>query len=333
MDRRINMLKTVPVASRILITGGFGFIGSQLLRLLRGYDVTVLDNLMSGMPLTTAPFILGDVRDVKLMTEIVPRYDIIIHMAAVVGEPACIINTSVSQEINASGTYNITGNLTPAQKFIFMSSSSVYGEQSENHVMHEGMTPYPNNNYAFHKTIGEWYTRHSDADFIILRPVTTFGVTDRIRMDLLVNNFVYQALTEGKVEVFESQLPRPAVHVYDVARVLKDAIDDKLAWNEIYNVGNPELALTKYQLATKICDMTGADIIPIEGKALDTRDYKIDFEKLLERGFTYTENSLWHCVKQIEANIENIRRNPDKYQTTEIFKQFLLKEKKGNVYN
>lgn len=322
-----NILKSLPTASKILIIGGFGFVGSKLLQLLRGYNVTVLDNLMYGNRLhTDTPFIFGDVRNRALIKSIIPNYDIIIHLAGIVGEPSCILDTRISHNINVQGTYNITDHLNYDQKFIFLSSTSVYGN-IDNHVAHEGINTRPNNNYAVHKACGELSTKMSLAEWIILRPVSAFGLSSRIRMDLIANNFIYQALTSKKIKVYQPEIYRPIVHVFDFARVIKYAIDDLLAWNEIYNVCDPNLHFTKIRLAERISELTGAEIVTIQGKDLDMRDYAIESEKLLESGFVYSSNPLQRAIEEIDINLEIIQENPEKYQTTEIFRQFLSKER------
>jgi len=324
-DPRIFTNSGLPVTSpKILILGGFGYVGTKLLELLRGYDVTVVDNLLSGAkPLSDVKFIYGDIRDFDLMYVLIPRYDIIIHLAAIVGEPACLINPGVARDINVNGLQNVINVLQRYQKFIFISSSSVYGNVPGNTTVTEETVLQPNNHYALHKTFGETLTTNSGIPYIILRPATAFGVSQRIRLDLLVNTFIYEALTTGKIDVFEPELIRPMIHVNDFARVIKSAVMDELGWNEIYNIGDPSLTVTKYMLAQKIGDPLGARVQIINGSSIDLRNYNISFDKIISRGFIFSTDTIKHAVTEIQQHIDVLKENPKKFSTPEMFTRFL----------
>lgn len=314
---------------RVLITGGFGFVGSKLIELLsyrNNLEVTVIDNLMSGSKFDAdVTFIEGDIRDVTLMDKLVPRFDVIIHLAAIVGEPACVINPQFAFSVNVSGTRSILKAMRKNQRIIFTSTSSVYGNRP-NEVVTEDSQPLPINNYAQHKYQSELDIQHSGVEYIIVRPVTAFGITRRTRLDLLVNTLIYDAITHGHLEIFEPNIMRPIIHVNDFASILEDALYDDLSRNEVYNIGDPFYNMTKLQLATKIADLCGATIVEKDGVSLDPRNYDVSFHKLMASGILLGGNRLELAVQQIYRIKNEIALHPESFSTPYKVQQFLLQE-------
>jgi len=279
---------------RILITGGFGFVGSQLLQLLAqrtDLSITVIDNLLSGDEPLNIPFIYADIRNADVIDKLIPQFDTIVHLAAIVGEPACIINPSFPYNTNVIGTRNILAAMTSNQRIIFTSTSSVYGNRPNERVTEESQ-PLPLNNYAQHKYTSEKDIIESNKQYTIVRPVTAFGITHQTRMDLLVNAFIYDALSFQKIEVYEPNIMRPIIHVIDFAKILIAAIDNKLASNTIYNMGDPKYTTTKLKLAEYIAQLCGAKVTIGSGSSLDLRDYDVSDDKLIETGFQFGNNIL-----------------------------------------
>jgi len=323
-------LKKPPVAYKILLIGGYGFVGSQVLKLLDGYDISVYDNLLSGPALSTAPYIYGDIRNDILLHSIIPDYDIIVHLAGIVGEPACSLDPTVAYDINVLGTKNIISSLNANQKYIYISSTSVYGDVDSKIIVNEDSSINPTNHYARHKAISESLIKNlCKAKYIIMRPATAFGISDRIRLDLLVNTFIFQALDHGYIEVFEPEIIRPIIHVFDFARAIKFAIDDHMSWNETYNIGNPSLTMYKLVLAEKIASLCDATVIIGKGSSLDPRNYYVSFEKILESGFIFSDNSLELAIDQFKENLLRISLSPERFSTPELFAQFL--KERNNV--
>jgi nucleoside-diphosphate-sugar epimerase len=329
------MLKRLPVnrygeGMKILITGGFGFVGSKLLDILTNrydLDITVIDNLLSGDNLNyKVHFIEGDIRNRNVMDKLIPQFDTIIHLAAIVGEPACIINPDFAYNINVQGTRNILSAMTKHQRIIFTSTSSVYGNRP-NELVTEESIPLPINNYAQHKYISELDIQYSGKDYIILRPVTAFGITQRIRLDLLVNTLIYEGLSYGRIEVFEPSIMRPIIHVNDFARIIAGALFDILPYNQVYNIGDPFYTMTKLQLAKEIAMLTGATVIEKDGKSLDPRNYDVSFQKLMDTDFVFIGNRLSLAVSQIKSVQYTIAENPKSFSTPYRVEQFLLQEK------
>jgi nucleoside-diphosphate-sugar epimerase len=310
---------------KILITGGFGFIGTALLPLLKNHEIVVIDNLLSGAELKypNVEFIYGDIRNKRLLARLkIESYDVVIHMAAIVGEPACQVNDEFSTDINVCGTYNITERLGPNQLFICMSTSSVYGTVDSSVKVTEDVKPQPINLYGRQKYISEYFTKTCDATYIILRPATAFGVSKRIRLDLLINTLAFEALSTHKIELFEPDLIRPMIHVCDLARFIKYAIDGNTDVNTIYNLGNPSLTLTKRNLVTYIANMTDSAIVESNQVSLDPRNYDIDFNKLLDTGFDFNYG-IHNGIEQIAANLKYLMQDPKKYNTPAMVREFI----------
>lgn len=318
---------------RVLITGGYGFVGTQLLRTISlEPEVTVLDNLMGyagELPRSVLPpnhhFVFGDIRDKLLIGELVRSHDIIIHLAGIVGYPACRINPKLAYEVNVDGTKNITDALTKTQKFIFISSSSVYGHQTID-IVDESDPINPLTEYADHKAIGETLTKESAAKYIILRPATAFGKSDRLRLDLLPNTLIYDALINKKIEVFEPKVVRPFIHVLDFARALCHIIEGKAEWNKTYNIGNPELVMTKIALINRIAELTEVEVVPMEGKDLDQRNYYLDISKFSNTGFAYSPETLELAFAQLSIDRNTFAGKYQEFSSPYMLKKYLEKD-------
>lgn len=311
----------------IFITGGFGFIGTALLPLLKEHKVTVLDNLLSGAEIKYphVEFIYGDIRNARLIARLRPEnYDVVIHMAAIVGEPACQVHDEFSTEINVLGSYNIAERIQQGQLFINMSTSSVYGAVDSSKKVTEDTTPQPINLYGRHKYISEYFAKMNDANYVILRPATAFGVSQRIRLDLLINTLIFEGLTTKKIKLFEPDIIRPMVHVRDVARFIKYIIDGKTQTKTIYNIGNPELTLTKRNLVSYIANMLGTEIEETAETSLDPRNYDIDFSRIVSTGFEF-KDGIHTAISEMTANglLARLKQDPQKYNTPAMVREFI----------
>lgn len=316
---------------KVLITGGFGFVGSELVKQLLRYDtieITVLDNLLSGQQLLyNVHFIESDIRNMNVMDKLIPQFDTIIHLAAIVGEPACVINTDFAYAVNVSGTRNILRAMTKNQRIIFTSTSSVYGNRP-NELVDEESWPIPINNYARYKYQSELDIQSSMIPHVIVRPVTAFGITQRTRIDLLVNTLIYEAVSTGIIQVYEPNIMRPIIHVVDFARILIDALHGYFSQG-IYNIGDPFYSMTKLRLAQEIASLCNATVKHVEGTSLDPRDYDVSFQKLINTGFRFGGNRLALTIQQIKAAQATIAQNPDMFSTPYKVKLFLERDSRG----
>lgn len=290
---------------RVLIAGGAGYIGGKMTNLLieRRHTVTVYDSLVyESRYLKDVPFIYGDIRDRKKLLNIMPDYDVVIWLAAIVGDGACAIDPYLTQSINEDSVKWLVDNYKG--KIVFMSTCSVYGANRD--AVDEESETNPLSVYAETKLNAEQYIIKYAHDYLIFRLGTVFGLGDRhsrIRLDLVVNVLTMKA-TQGEVlTVFGGEQWRPLIHVIDVG----EAVDYSLR-NHITGLYN--LSCGNYQIS-KIAEVIKT-LIP-ETKITYT---KMEFEdmrnyKLKGPGFTSTgwneQYSLMDGIKEIKNIVESGR--------------------------
>lgn len=303
---------------KILITGGAGFIGTSLIPILleKKYEVTVLDNLMyGGYPLlpffkySNFNFIKGDIRDKITLKNVMKKNDIVIHLAAIVGYGACRKDPKLAHDVNFLGTKNIVDNLSKNQYIFFASTGSNYGELKDQICTEE--TPLkPLSIYGKTKTAGEMYVIENANKYIAYRFATAFGVSPRFRLDLLPNEFVYQAVTQKYLVVYEKHFMRTFIHVRDMANSFLFAINNlKKMTNQVYNVGSEKLNYSKEEICNMIIKQTGAYVHYAEvGKDADKRNYEVSYEKIGKIGFK-TTISFEAGIKELIQSIPTIQIN------------------------
>jgi nucleoside-diphosphate-sugar epimerase len=267
---------------KILVVGGAGYVGGGIVdKLITNHEVTVYDSLVYETSYRKqVDFIYGDIRDHKKLNSILNNYDCVIWLAALVGDGACSINPSLTQEINAESVKNLTKNYSG--RIVFLSTCSVYGAQEG--VLSEDSSTNPLSEYASSKLIAEKYLE--DSNVIIFRLGTLFGISDqysRIRLDLVVNILVTKALMENKMSVFGGDQWRPLLHVNDVANAIDATIETQV--NGIFNLHYQNFKIIEIaeEIRKKI---TTAEIIKTPLKFQDARNYQVTSDKLLrETGF------------------------------------------------
>jgi nucleoside-diphosphate-sugar epimerase len=265
--------------NKILITGGAGYIGSVLSEHLlnSGYKVTILDNLMykqtSILHLFNREnfkFILGDVRDKSLLQNLVKDHDIIIPLAAIVGMPACEMNPQLAIDVNYIQIVNILEVLTPSHKLIVPNTNSQYGSSKE--IITEESPFNPLSLYAKTKCDSE-NDILNNGNGISLRLATVFGVSPRMRTDLLVNDFVYKSCLDGYLVLFESHFKRNYIHVKDIAMTFQFMIENyEICKGQAFNVGLSSANLSKLELSQKIKEYIPSLVIKKD-------EYKTDFDQ------------------------------------------------------
>ena len=279
---------------KVLITGGAGYLGSNLTRHLleAGYTVTVLDNLMYDqvtlLHLFGNPkfqFELGDVRDKKLLQELVGLNDVIIPLAAIVGMPACKANPELTVAVNYQQVADIVEVLRDDQKLILPNTNSQYG--SSDSIITEESPFNPLSLYAKTKCDAE-NTMLAKGNGVSLRLATVFGVSPRMRTDLLVNDFVYKSIVDGYLVLFEAHFKRNYIHVQDIARTFQFIIEnyDKCK-GHAFNVGLSTANLSKLELAEKIKSHIPSLVIKQDDfkEDFDKRNYIVSNEKLEALGW------------------------------------------------
>jgi nucleoside-diphosphate-sugar epimerase len=278
----------------ILITGGAGYVGSVLVRKLvsLGYNVKVIDSLVFGNDGISSlinekkiEFFNLDIRETEKISSIIQNIDCVIHLAAIVGEPLCKKIPDAAKQINEFATKNLV-NICKDKKvkrFIFASTCSNYG--SSQNVVNESSPVMPLSLYSECKVNSEKFILDQNNDIFetcVLRFATAHGLSPRMRFDLLVQEFIRDAIVDKKISIFGADFWRPLVHVEDMADACISAIDasSQLISGQIYNVGNDKENYTKIKLAEIIKEfITDVEIEIIKSKK-DPRNYKVSFEKI-----------------------------------------------------
>jgi nucleoside-diphosphate-sugar epimerase len=280
----------------ILITGGAGYIGSLLVPnlLSQGHSVTVLDNFMYKQT-SLAPsvrdekltLVFGDVRDESLMKAHLAKADVIIPLAAIVGAPACDSDPIAAQSINKDSILWLLKQLSPNQRIIMPTTNSAYGSGDQNNYCDENSPLNPLSLYARDKVTVETALMELP-NATSFRLATVFGISPRMRLDLLVNNFAYRALTDGFVIVFEGHFKRNYIHVLDVIQAFNLGLNDEKNFKgEIFNVGLSEANISKIDLCREIQSLipTFTFLEAALGKDPDQRNYVVSNQKIENFGF------------------------------------------------
>lgn len=281
---------------RVLVTGGAGYIGSVLCATLleQGHHVTVVDSLLYGQrslfhlcALPRFDFIFGDARDERLMAAEIAKADVLIPLAAVVGAPACDRDPWMAQSVNLDAIVLLNRLRSPQQLVIYPNTNSGYGTRSGDVHCTEESELAPITHYGRTKVAAEQELLQSP-NAITLRLATVFGTSQRMRIDLLVNHFVYAAVSDGYVSIFEKDFKRNYVHIRDVADCFQHCIVHAEAMvGRTYNVGLDEANLSKGELALKIKEhLPGFHIeFSAHGSDPDKRNYIVSNQRLREAGF------------------------------------------------
>ena len=293
---------------KVLITGGAGYIGACLVPILLedGFEVCVYDNLTFNanhlLRYVSNPdfsFIKGNVLDRPKLQEAIHEVDHIIHLAALVGYPACRAQPTLAREINVTGTENVVASCDAKyQKLYFGSTGSNYGALPDGFCDED--TPLnPLSLYGLTKTEAERKIMDYP-DSIAFRFATAYGVSPRMRLDLLLNNLVYDAVKQRYMVVYESHFMRTFIHVRDIARSFLHAIKNHSSMRgEVYNVGTDENNLSKLQLGNLVSQITGAELHLADfAEDEDKRNYQVSYSKIRKAGFD--------CINDISSGIKEL---------------------------
>jgi nucleoside-diphosphate-sugar epimerase len=289
------MTKTKATA-HVLVTGGAGYIGSVLCRQLldRRYRVTVLDNfmyrqnsLLDCCPEASFQVVRGDCRDERVVADLLRDADIVIPLAALVGAPLCNRDRVGAYTINFEAIQLVTKLSSKDQRIIFPVTNSGYGIGQPGIPCTEDSPLRPISLYGETKVKAERVVLDR-GNAITLRLATVFGTSPRMRMDLLVNDFVWRAVHDRAVTVFEGQCKRNYIHIRDVVKAFLYAIDHfETMKNRPYNLGLDDANLSKVELCREIQRILPQFVFceaPI-GEDPDKRDYIVSNERILSTGF------------------------------------------------
>lgn len=293
----------------VLVTGGAGYIGSILVpRLLKeGYRVIVIDNLMHKqvtlLDCFSHPqfeFVKGDVADEALMKKWIEKVDVVIPLAAIVGAPACSLNPSLAKLVNFDAIRILIRHLGPHHKVLFPNTNSGYGIGESNEFCTEKSPLRPVSLYGQLKVEIEKELLNTK-QAVCFRLATVFGVSPRMRLDLLVNDFTYRACHDRSIVLFEEHFKRNFIHVQDVAGAFLFGLKNFDAMKgEAFNVGLSDANLSKRELCEKIKNYITELYIhsaPI-GKDPDQRDYIVSNAKIEKLG--------WKPSKTLDDGIKEL---------------------------
>lgn len=304
---------------RVLITGGAGYVGTTLTAALleKGYFVRCYDVLtFGGDPLIqffrnkNYEFVNGDIRDGEKLRKSLQDIDVIIHLAAIVGYPACKKDPEMAVQVNLNGTKILNLARQRHQPIIFASTGSSYGALIDD-VCTEDTPLNPLTVYG--RTKGEAEKILLDAGSVVAyRFATAFGLSPRLRLDLLVNDFCYQAVRNRSLVVYEAYFKRTFIHVADMARAFIHAVENyDMMKDNIYNCGDNSMNASKMDIAELIKKRVdfyfhAADIEKDE----DARNYEVSYDKLSATGY-HTEISLDQGIDEMVRAFQVIQiHNP-----------------------
>ena len=303
--------------ANILVTGGAGYLGSTMVPelLAKGHNVTVLDNFMYGEPslnhVCYHPNFNVYKGDIRIKSDIAPllnQADVIIPLGALVGAPICKQDPIGATTTNVDAIKMMLNMLDRDQLVIMPTTNSAYGSGDDNNFCTEESPLNPISKYAIDKVeVENALVEHGN--FISYRLATVFGMSPRMRIDLLVNDFVYRAVKDGFVILFESHFKRNYIHVRDIAKAFVHAVDHRITMKgNIYNVGLSEANVSKWELCEHIQKFipTFTFIESPIGEDPDKRNYIVSNEQIEKTGFK-TDVTLDAGIQELIKGFRMIR--------------------------
>ena len=313
---------------KIFITGGAGYVGSKLVPILieNQHEVTVLDLMMYGENVLDKDSKLsvfkGDIRDTKLLEEIIPGHDVVIHLACISNDPSFELNPQLGKSINLDAFEPIVNisRKNKVKRFIYASSSSVYGIKKEKNVT-EDMSLEPLTDYSkFKGDCEKILNNYKSDDFIVttIRPSTVCGYAKRQRLDLVVNILTNHAYHNRKIKVFGGDQLRPNVHINDMVAsylTVLDAPIEKIN-GEIFNVGYRNQTVN--ELAEDVRTIIGADVKILKTISDDNRSYHVSNEKIKTILGFEPKYTIQDAVKDLKLAFDN-KLLPDSFEDKKYF--------------
>jgi nucleoside-diphosphate-sugar epimerase len=281
----------------VLVTGGSGYVGAEVVKRLLddGTEVRILDSLLHGqseiaddLKQRGADVRIGDIRDVEARRGALDGVSAVVHLAAIVGDPACALEPDVAQEVNVDSTRALIDDAATAGvgHLVFASTCSNYGRMSDPETpIDETGTLSPVSLYAEQKVaIEKMLLGRGDADpqATCLRFATVYGAGQRMRFDLTVNEFIRELWADNDLEVFGEQFWRPYVHVRDAAKGVQTVLEagpDKVG-GDVFNVGHSDENYRKLDLVELMQSKIPTGRVSFVHRDEDPRDYKVSFEKI-----------------------------------------------------
>ncbi len=297
---------------RILVTGGAGYLGTLLVPMLleRGQRVVLFDNFTWGLkPILHfaadegLSIVTGDVRNADALAAAGEGCEAVMHLAAIVGYPACAADPHLAYAVNVDGTRNVVA-AAGGRPVIFASTGSTYGKVEG--ICTEDTPIAPLTLYGSTKREAEQLV--AGAGGVSLRFATVFGVSPRLRLDLLVNDFVYQAVSHRQIILYEGHFRRTFLHARDAARAFVFALDHLDAMRgQAFNVGDESMNYTKRDVALRIRDQVDYYLHEAQvGQDADRRDYEVSYARL--RGLGYAAGTpLDEGIRELVKVLSHLR--------------------------
>ena len=299
---------------KIYITGGGGYVGSNLIPSLlkKGFKVTVLDLFIYGEDVldkhTNLECIKGDIRDQELLKKSIQGHDVVIHLACISNDPSFELNPLLGRSINLDAFEPLVkiSKFAGVKRFIYASSSSVYGVKNELDV-NETMTLEPMTDYSKFKAECEMIlSSYNSTNFVTttIRPATVCGYARRQRLDVVVNIFTNIAFHKREISVFGGKQLRPNIHINDMTKAYIKVLEapDDLISNEIFNVGDKNFTVLELAEITK--SVVGNDVKLVLSHSDDNRSYHISSKKILNLLNFKTENTIKDAVIDLQLAIK-----------------------------
>jgi nucleoside-diphosphate-sugar epimerase len=309
------------MSGRVLVTGGAGYVGSIVVDELlgHGFHVRVLDSLAHGsVPSLLLPwgdpkfeFVRGDVRDDDLRPRALEGVDSVVHLAAVVGDPACARQPDLAREVNLEATKALLEDARRAGvgRFVFASTCSNYGKIDGDRHADEDFELRPVSLYAETKVAAEREVLSMNGSLAptCLRFATVYGTSPRMRFDLTVNEFTCDLAVKNELVVFGEQFWRPYVHVRDAARAIVGVLVAPLSTvrQEVYNVGDTQENYRKLDIVAILRERFPDAAIEFVHKDEDPRDYRVSFEKFSRQIGFKANRSVTQGVDEILALVRS----------------------------
>ena len=327
-------------SAKVLVTGGAGYIGSHMVLALldAGYSPLILDNFSTGhykniahiVDNTNFTFIDGDIRDFNVCQEVTKYVDVVLHQAALGSVPRSIKDPRTTNDVNVSGFLNImeASRQNGVERFIYASSSSVYGIKEEESVT-EDLKAEPITDYSKFKLECENILLNHEGNFhkTIIRPATVCGYSERQRLDVIVNILTNHAYFNKKIIIHGGEQLRPNIHIDDMSESYIHVINNsKISDNEIFNVGDENHSVSKLaEMVKEACPY--AELI--KEKVIDQRSYKISSEKIYNKIGFKTRKTIKDAIDDLvkafsEKKLFNSFENEEFYNIKIIKKKLKL---------
>lgn len=274
-----------------LITGGLGYIGQVLQQELskKGHYFTIVDNDLLNLHNWKQKIDITNYNDFNFLSNLIQNSDVVVNLAAIVGDQACLVDTRLAIEINCRGMQHLTNLCNKlGKKIIHVSTCSIYGEGSE--VLTEESQTFPVDFYGQTKFQQERFLLENGKKFCVLRLGTAYGWSPRMRFDLVMNLFTAKVYNKEKLTVFGGEQWRPIVHIRDISRAIIFAAEQNL--EGIYNLANENLRIS--DVAQIIAQ--GKVAVETNEQMADPRNYKVDNSRIMSKGFVFE----WNLKKGVE---------------------------------